>query len=191
MKIRWLGNSCLEVILSDINYLIDPNFIVEPKESPDQVLLSHEHDDHFDVEKFNGLGDSISLYAPEASLNKFDVDGTIIKPGDTVDSVKVLDCDCYGAEESVCFKIDNLYHTADSADFPVIEGIDILFSACFQDNYDDYFERAKEMDPEVVIPYHYNPEEEFDLAKGLKDRLLENDINSKILEIGEIVETDF
>ncbi len=188
IKIRWLGNACLEVIRENNNYLIDPNYLVDPKKIPDFVLLSHEHDDHFDLEKFNEFPDEIDLFAPQTALEKFDVEGIPIDPEDEVNGIEVLECDCYGSEESFCFFDNGLLHTADTSNFPIIKEAKVVFSACFEDLYDEYVKSAKNIDPEVVIPYHYNPNEELNLAKGLKEVLEKEEIKSEILELGETLE---
>lgn len=193
MEVRWLGNSCLEVYNSDSdkNYLIDPNFLVEPKKEPDFVLLTHEHNDHFKKEIFQEIADESDLYAPKTALDKFGIGGNVIKAGDVVNNVKVLDCDCYGTEESVCFYEKGLLHTADSSDFPIVDEVKVLFSACFEDLYENYVDGAKNLDPDLVIPYHYNPKEELNLAKGLKKELVESDVESEILELGETLKFNY
>lgn len=189
MEVRWLGNACVEAIKEGRNVLFDPNFLVDPKESPDQVFLSHEHYDHFDPQKFKKISKPNDLYGPKTALEKFDIEGNQISPGDTVKGVEFFRCDCYGSKESVCFKYDGILHTADTSSFPAIDDdVEIAFSACFKDKYDEYVEEAKKLDPKIVIPYHFDPETEFDLAKGLRDKLRNNGIKSEILEIGEIVE---
>lgn len=188
MKARWLGNSCIEVIDSKYNYLIDPNYLVEPKENPDFVLLTHEHDDHFNKKDFFEVAEESDLFAPETALEKFEVDGAPITGGETVGDAEVINCSCYGSDESVCFFIKELLHTADASDFPVLKNVKVLFSACFDDHYERYVNSAKKIEPGVVIPYHYDPKEELELAKGLKEELNKEGIDSKILELGETLE---
>ncbi len=42
MRVRWLGNSCVE-IFGKKHVVIDPNYIVEPKQEIDYLLVTHEH----------------------------------------------------------------------------------------------------------------------------------------------------
>ncbi len=184
MKIRWLGNAALE-IFADKHIVIDPNFTVKFSEKPDIVLLTHEHDDHFSPEDYRALGKQAELYAPTFSLEKFEVEGTAVNPGDDIKGIEVLESDCYGSEESGSYFYRGLLHAGDSAYFPDVEGVKAVFTACFPDYYDDYVEAFQRLEPEIVVPFHYDPDEDREDASGLKDRLNEEDIPNKILEPGE------
>ncbi len=187
MKVRWLGNAALEVF-GDIHLLIDPNFTVEPTKEPDIILLTHEHDDHFSPSDHRKVGEQAELYAPELSLEKFDVEGTAVEPGDEIGDIRVLQSDCYGSDESVSYFYKGLLHAGDSAYFPEVDGVKTVFTACFPDYYDDYIDAFKRLEPEIVVPFHYDPEEDMDDASGLKDRLNEEDIPNKILKQGEHID---
>jgi len=187
MKVRWLGNAALEVF-GDKHILIDPNFTVEPLEEPKLVLLTHEHDDHFSPEDYSKLGKQVELYAPALSLEKFDVEGTAVTPREKIWNIDVLDCDCYGSDESVSYFYNGLLHAGDSAHFPDVEGVKAVFTACFPDYYDDYLEAFQRLEPEIVVPFHYDPEEDMEDAEGLKKRLEEEDIPNKVLKPGDHIE---
>jgi len=184
MKIRWLGNAALEVF-GDRHILIDPNFTVEPSKKPDLVLLTHEHDDHFSPDDYHKFGKQADLYAPALSLEKFDLEGTAVTPGEKIKDIDILDCDCYGSDESVSYFYKGLLHAGDSAYFPDTEGVKAIFTACFPDYYDDYVKAFQRLEPEIVVPFHYDKEENMDDAKGLKKRLDEEDIPNEILEPGD------
>ncbi len=187
MKIRWLGNACLEVF-SKNQILMDPNFLVKPHRDPDIILLTHEHDDHYDSEKCAEMLDKVTLYAPETTLNKLGLEGVTVKPGDKINGIKVLESYCWGSEESVSYFHRGLLHAGDSAKFPDVEGVKLVFSACFPDYYEDYVRAFKRLKPNLVIPFHYDVEEDLDEAKGLKQRLNREGINSKLIKIGESIE---
>ncbi|MEA1993323.1 MAG: MBL fold metallo-hydrolase [Euryarchaeota archaeon] len=186
MKVRWLGNACTE-IFGDEHILIDPNFVKEPERKADIVLLTHEHDDHFAVEDYEAFG-SGRLFAPRTALEKFGVEGTAVEHGDKIGEISVFKSDCWGSEESVSYLYRGILHTGDSAVFPDTEKVKLIFSACFPNYYDVYIAGAKRLDPELVIPYHYSPAEALDDARGLKKRLEEEGIQSKILKIGGSIE---
>ncbi|MBS3817560.1 MAG: MBL fold metallo-hydrolase [Candidatus Thermoplasmatota archaeon] len=186
MKVRWLGNAALEVF-SDKHIWIDPNLTVEPEREPDIILLTHEHDDHFSPEDYAGLEGKVKLYGPETTLEKFDLEGTSVEPGDEIDGIKVLDCDCYASDESVTYLHNGLLHAGDSAYFPEAESVELIFTACFPDYYDDYISAFKRLEPEMVIPFHYDPEDGLDDAEGLKKRMDEEGIPNRILEPGDSV----
>lgn len=187
MRVRWLGEACLEVI-GEENLLIDPNYKVKPAVIPDRILVTHEHDDHLDPEVINDFNQA-ELFAPASVYNNFDLQGQAVKGGDIIDGkIKVLDCDCYGSEQAVSYYCDGLFHTADTADFPEIDDeVKLLFSACFSDFYQNYVKAASRLNPDLVVPYHYDyyNHQNMDEAKGLISRLKEAGISSRLLSPGE------
>lgn len=188
MKLRWLGNSCVE-IMADKRILIDPNYTLEPEGKFDLILITHEHSDHIDPEKVKKL-DYTKLIAPKATLEEYGLEGIEAKPGMEVEGVKILESWCWKAKESVSYYYEGVLHTGDSAKFPDIENPKIVFTACFPDFYDDYVAEMKRLKPELVIPIHYNPEkpEKRKNAEGLKERLEREGINCRIVEVGELIE---
>ncbi len=184
MKVRWLGNAAVEVF-GDKHILIDPNLTVEHEKDPDIILLTHEHDDHFSPADYEKVKENADLYGPKTTLEKFDLEGEVVKAGDEIGDIKVLDCDCYGSDDSVSYFYNGLLHSGDSAYFPEVEGVKAVFTACFQDYYDDYVEAFKRLKPEIVVPFHYDPEEDIDDAEGLKKRLDKEGIPNKMLEPGD------
>ncbi|KXA94821.1 Zn-dependent hydrolase [candidate division MSBL1 archaeon SCGC-AAA259I09] len=189
IRVRWLGNASIE-IFGDKHILIDLNPVVDPEKEADILLLTHEHEDHFDSDAFNEFGADANLYAPRSTLEKFDLEGNPVNPGDELEGiVKVLESDCWKSEESVSYFYRGVLHSGDSASFPDPgDRVRLLFSACFPDNYDDYVEEFKRLEPELVIPFHYDPREGDRDAKGLKQRLDEENIRSKVMEAGESLE---
>ncbi|MBS3781449.1 MAG: MBL fold metallo-hydrolase [Candidatus Thermoplasmatota archaeon] len=187
MKVRWLGNAALE-IFEKKHILIDPNFTVDPLKEPDMLLLTHEHEDHFSPEYYHSFEKDIEFYAPAFSLQKFDVEGIEVKQGDEIDGIKVLDSDCYGSDESVSYFYKGLLHAGDSAYFPEIEGVEAIFTACFPDYYEEYVSAFKRLEPEIVIPFHYDPKEGLEDAEGLAERMDNEGIPNKILEPGDSID---
>ncbi|MGM0419751.1 MAG: MBL fold metallo-hydrolase [Bacillota bacterium] len=187
MEVKWLGNACLEVKGKEI-ILIDPSCKIRPESIPNKILVTHEHDDHIDpnlLEKFT----NVDLYAPSSVCNKFGVEGKEVQGGDIINScIQVLSCDCYGSEQAVSYYYDGLLHTADAAEFPKPEGkVKVVFSACFKDFYSDYIASCKRLNPDLVIPYHYDYEDvdELEEAKGLVTRLEAEGFEAKIIKPGE------
>lgn len=187
MRIRWLGNACLE-IFGEEQILIDPNFLVEPNRDPNLILLTHEHDDHYDPGKCAKMLDKAKLYAPKTALDKFDLEGVAVEAGDEIEGVKVLESDCWRSEESVSYFHRGLLHAGDSAKFPDVKGVKLVFTACFPNYYEEYVRAFKRLRPNLVIPFHYNPKEDLNEAKELKERLDREEINSKLIGIGESIE---
>jgi len=188
MRIRWLGNACVEVF-SEKQLLIDPDFLVKPKSIPDVILLTHEHDDHYNREKCVKLFGPVMLYAPKTALNKFGLKGFAVKAGDKIDGIKVLESHCWGSKESVSYFYKGLLHAGDSSWFPDVKGVNIVFSACFPDYYQDYVNAFKRLKPGTVIPFHYDVMKGMDKAKGLKEKLNGEGIDCKLMQIGESIET--
>ncbi len=187
MRVRWLGNACLE-IFGDDHILIDPHFTVTPENEADLVLVTHEHDDHFDPAKYRGYGEDAGLYAPATTLEKFGVDGHAVTPGDRIGDVRVLDCDCWGSDESVSYYYHGLLHAGDSNVFPDAEDVAVIFTACFPDYYEDYVSAFTRLNPTRVVPFHYDPEDNESDATGLKERLDSEGIPNEILAPGESID---
>ena len=192
IKLRWLGNSALE-IEGEKNIIIDPNFKGEPEIEADIVLITHEHDDHINMEDLEKVKkDDTKVYAPQSVFDNFDIEGEVVESGDIIeDDIKVLDIDCYNAETSVAFFYNGIYHTGDASTYPDPEDeIKVLFTACFNDHFADYIETCIKLDPNLAIPYHYDPEERQELlqAKGLSSKFNQISCDSQVLEIGEELE---
>ncbi len=187
MKLRWLGNSCVE-ILAEKRVLIDPNYLLKPEGKFDLVLVTHEHSDHIAPEKLKEINYD-KLLAPKATLEEYGISGIEVKPGMEIEGVKVLESWCWKAKESVSYLYKGVLHSGDSSRFPEVNA-KVVFTACFPDFYEDYVREMKKIKPEIVIPIHYNPEkpEKRKNAEGLKERLEKEGINCRILEIGEVLE---
>ncbi|MCC3144614.1 MBL fold metallo-hydrolase [Halanaerobium sp. Z-7514] len=189
IKLRWLGNSALE-IKGEKNIIIDPNFLIDAEVKADLVLITHEHDDHIDpsdLEKV--LKEETEVYAPQSVFAKFDLEGEVVEAGDIIaDEIKVLEVDCYKAESSVAYFYKGIYQTADASKYPdPKEEIEVLFTACYNSDFADYIESVIKLNPNLAIPYHYDPEERQELlqAKGLSSKFEQIGCSSKIIEIGE------
>ncbi|MFW5898493.1 MAG: MBL fold metallo-hydrolase [Candidatus Saliniplasma sp.] len=187
MKVRWLGNSCIE-IFGDHHILIDPNFLVEPEKNPDLVLVTHEHDDHFNPEDFEGYESDAQVIAPEPTLKKFDLDGIGADPGMYFKDVKILDSQCWKAKKSVSYYYKGVLHSGDSNVFPDVENVKLLFTACFPDYYDDYISAAKRLEAEKVVPFHYDPQEGTDESKKLVELMKDEGLEATLLDPGESVD---
>ncbi len=185
MKLRWLGNSCVE-IMDDKHILIDPNYIEEPKSGVEIVLVTHEHSDHFDKEKFERLG-AKKVIAPKATLEEYNIEGIVAKPGMEIEGIKVLESWCWKAKESCSYYYKGILHSGDSARFPDVDGVKVVFTACFPDFYDEYVKEFRRLKPKLIIPIHYSMEK-IRNAEGLKEILDKEGFNCRILSVGEEIE---
>jgi len=192
IKVKWLGNSAL-LIEDEKNIVIDPSFKLETDFEADIVLITHEHDDHLDLEDLEMVSnDQTKIYAPQSVYEKFDIEGDVVEAGDVLeDGIKVLGVNCYNSEESVAYFYKGLYQTADASDYPdPEEDIELIFTACFNDHFSDYLEKIIKFNPTMAVPYHYDPEERQELlqAKGLSSKFEQIGCKSKVMEIGEELE---
>jgi len=194
IKVKWLGNSAL-LIEAEKSIVIDPSFTEEvvADVKADIVLITHEHDDHIDPEDLAAVSkEDTKVFAPQSVYDKLEIQGEIVKAGDVIeDEIKVLDVNCYKAEESVAYFYKGLYQTADASDYPDPgEEIELLFTACFNDHFSDYLEKVIKLNPKMAVPYHYDPAERQELlqAKGLSSKFEQIGCSSKVMEIGEEIE---
>jgi L-ascorbate metabolism protein UlaG (beta-lactamase superfamily) len=181
MRVRWLGNSCIEII-GDKHIVIDPNFLVPPEPEVDLVLVTHEHADHFDVDCYKQIGGQ--LIAPRTTLDEYGLEGIEAKAGEEADGINVLESSCWKSPESVSYFVGGILHSGDSAKFPDAGDVRVIFTACFPGNYDDYISEFKRLKPELVVPIHYKEEKKED-AIGLGKRIEEAGMNFRLLEVGE------
>ncbi|MGM0547765.1 MAG: MBL fold metallo-hydrolase [Bacillota bacterium] len=192
IKVKWLGNSSL-LIEDQKKIVIDPSFKIETDFKADLVLITHEHADHINPEDLEQITKAeTEIYAPQSVYDKFDFEGEVIKAGDQLEAeIKVLGVDCHNSKEAVAYFYNGLYHTADASDYPDPEAkIELLFTACFNDQFSNYLEKAIKLNPTMAVPYHYDPEQRQELlqAKGLSSKFEQIGCNSKILELGEEIE---
>ena len=189
MKVRFLGEASIE-IEDDLNILLDPNYESEPELTPDVILVTHEHDDHFDMKIVDKFPEA-EIYGPQSFFDEYDVEGTVVQSGETIkDKIEVLDCDCYGSEGSVCYYYNGIYHTADSADYPKPEKeVKLMFTACFKDFFNEYLTLVKDIKPEIVIPYHFNSKDNDAVqeAMELNKILREAGFDSRLLKPGDFI----
>ena len=189
MKVRWLGEACIE-IEDDLNILIDPNYESKPETTPDIILVTHEHDDHFDM-KVTEKYPKATIYGPQSFFDNFDVEGEVIESGETIKSeIQVMECNCYNSEESVCYFYKGIYHTADSADYPKPkEDVKLMFTASFKDFFNEYLNRVKDIKPGIVVPYHFNSKDEENVkeAMELNKILREAGYDSRLLKPGDFI----
>ena len=181
MKVRWLGNSCIEIFGSK-HIVIDPNFLVPPEQGVDLVLVTHEHADHFDTDCYKQIG--APLIAPRTTLDEYGLNGIEARVGEEIDGIKVLESSCWKSPESVSYLTDGLLHSGDSAKLPDANDVKVVFTACFPSNYDDYIAEFQRLGPELIVPIHFKEEKKED-AIGLGKRIEEAGMKFRILDVGE------
>jgi L-ascorbate metabolism protein UlaG (beta-lactamase superfamily) len=200
---RFLGRSCIEIKGLSDHIIIDPNYTKEPLKGIKSIFITHEHKDHFNIEKINEIreiyatsNEELKIYGPKSIKNEFDLDIERIKDKKKIKLnnfiIKAYKIDCYKTEECYAYIITrgdiNVLHTADSANFSdelrKLKGkIDYCFIACFEEYFSDYLNFIKEINPMITFPYHFDPGEE-QMAKKLSEFLNENGIEAEYIDIG-------
>ncbi|MHA1605887.1 MAG: MBL fold metallo-hydrolase, partial [Candidatus Freyarchaeota archaeon] len=117
----------------------------------------------------------------------YNLEGERAEVGKVFEGVRVLESWCLKSEESVSYFYNGILHSGDSARFPEVEGVRLVFTACFPDFYQDYVNAFKRMKPEMVVPFHFSEQKRF-TAEGLKEKLDRERINCRILRVGESIE---
>lgn len=201
--LRFLGRCCIEVKTLQDHFIIDPHYFEPPEKGIEEIFITHDHDDHFDVEKiaeikesYLGEEGSLSIYGPKGLQKKTDLKLEFARQEEEIElndtTITPFEVKCYKADQCFAYLITigdvNVLHTADSALFSerlkkLKPNVDYCFVACFEDNFEDYLNFLKDVYPKVTFPYHFDPGEE-EKAKKLVEYLNDNTIEASFLEIG-------
>ncbi|MBD3228576.1 MAG: hypothetical protein GF329_10345 [Candidatus Lokiarchaeota archaeon] len=202
-KIRFLGNSCIEIIGEKDHIILDPAFLSPPTKGIEKIFITHHHSDHINLAKLSEIkekfADNIDLdiYGPKSVKDELKIDLKVLKSKDKVKlkngKVRIYENNCWKAENCLAYLlvVDNKYilHSADSSKFSnalrnMRKRVDYCFVACFEDNYSDYLKFLKDIGAGIAIPYHFD-EEKTEMAKGLVKYLKDNNIIARYIEIGK------
>ena len=183
--------------------IIDPNFTEVPKKGIQKIFLTHEHEDHTNLEKIEEITrnyvndkDKLEIYGPKSVKKEFNLNIKIIKKDKRIKLQNLImepyPIECYKSRGCFSYVITKgdvkILHTADSNKFSknlrdLKQQIDFCFIACFKDYFNDYLNFLNELFPKITFPYHFNLGDESD-AKNLVNFLNENGIESKYIQIG-------
>jgi L-ascorbate metabolism protein UlaG (beta-lactamase superfamily) len=166
MTISWLGQSCFKIVGKDVSLLTDPygamTGLKMPRTSADIVTVSHDHEDHNNIEAVRG----------EDGKEPF----LITRPGEyEVKGVFVYGIPFWhdkeeGKErgESVAYRIEmegisiahlgDLGHTLNEEQVAKLDGVDILLipvGGKWTIGAREAAEIINEIEPRIVIPMHY------------------------------------
>lgn len=189
MKIRWLGQSCFEIVLnSGIRIVTDP-FAQEGADFPglklsypipdieaDIVVVSHMG--HFDHDAINIVkGNPIVVNKPgeiEARGIRFKGFGTYHLTADGFSPEPFNNVFYWETEGLKLCHLGDLGHLLNKEQIARLEGTDILFVPLgegFAMPFDVVIENIKLIKPKVVIPMHYKTDEAPFLPKSVEDFL--------------------
>lgn len=168
MVISYLGGECFKVSQGDLTLAFNPpskkSSLQAPKFGSDIVLVSQHHEDFNGIENASfGDREPFVIEGPgEYEVKGIQVRGFWSEPHNTIYSV-VLD------GMNLCFLGALGSGALPQAAKQELDDIDILFvpvGGGTMLNYSDAEKLAVELEPKVVIPMHYSPE---DLKKFLKE----------------------
>ena len=110
---RFLGNACIEIIGSKDHIIVDPVFLSSPKDGIKKIFITHEHNDHIDLQKIADIhknyskNENLEIYAPKIVKKRFNIE---INPKREIElhkgTVYVLDNNCWKSDESVAYLIE-------------------------------------------------------------------------------------
>ncbi|TXT58667.1 MAG: putative Zn-dependent hydrolase of the beta-lactamase fold-like protein [Promethearchaeota archaeon] len=201
--VRFLGGACVEIIGEEEHLIFDPNYEKAPRKGIGRIFLTHEHSDHVDAEKMEKIKQEYlrqdkqyQIYGPKSTEKTIESTPNIVKGGMRINinngKVEIYEIDCWKAEDCLGYLITidgkTILHTADSANYSqelmdLNEQVDICFTACFEDFFEDYLKFVKKIKPNLTIPYHFNSGDE-EMAKELVKFYKENGVKAKYYEIG-------
>jgi L-ascorbate metabolism protein UlaG (beta-lactamase superfamily) len=212
MEITKFGQSCVLIETNDKKILIDPGHyelndkVKKQWQNVDAIFVTHKHGDHCNSNAIKQTNPNTKIYATNETAKAHpELDFEIVKVGDiiTIDKVRVEIIKAVhgfvpsfrgGNEvyEGVGFVVEGekrVYLVGDSLCFDCNVKCDILFVPICNHGIvmgpSDASKFAKDLNPELVIPYHYDsPNYPGDLNE-VKKYFDNVKLNYKILGIGE------
>lgn len=195
-----IKHASMEIKYKNIVFEIDPvstacqpttDYSKRPK--ADYILVTHEHQDHFDKKAISDLSKPTTKIITNANCGKEFSECTIMKNGDSTrlaDDIMIYAVPAYnttpghtqfhpkGRDNGFILVLDGLriYIAGDTEDIPElaqIKNIDIAFLPCnqpFTMTPAQLHNAAKTIHPKVLFPYHYsdtNTDEMLKATKGL------------------------
>jgi L-ascorbate metabolism protein UlaG (beta-lactamase superfamily) len=175
MRITKYGHACLYVEDGEAKLLIDPGGFSKDFEDLTDInalLITHEHQDHLDMDKLKALvaaNPEMVVYADEASSKKLDIEGvdcTSVHGGDTFE-VAAVKVNVYGKDHAVIHPdLPNIpdvgymiagrfFYPGDSYTVPS-EPVDILAAPVGAPwlKIEEAIDYIRAVKPKVVIPVH-------------------------------------
>ena len=162
MQITWYGQACFRLESKDIRVLIDPFDkkigLKEPRLNDQIILVTHEHDDHNNIEN---AGEAFVIRGP----------GEYEKSGVQIVGISSFHDDTQGSERGlntiyvIKFEDITLCHLGDlgqneltSEQVEMIGGVDILLipvGGIYTIDGKQAVGIVKQIEPKIIIPMHY------------------------------------
>lgn len=173
VDIKWLGHAGFE-ISGTKKIFIDP-FMRNKTAAADFILLTHEHFDHCDPESVKKLqGKNTQIFGTFNCITQFSGRTNTLRSGEDMrypDGIVIASVNAYNINKSYHPKgfgrgfvitIDNvtIYHAGDTDFIPEMpKGMDIALlpiGGKYTMNATEAAEAAKQINPLIVVPMHYN-----------------------------------
>ncbi|ODS38471.1 MAG: hypothetical protein A7316_07900 [Candidatus Altiarchaeales archaeon WOR_SM1_86-2] len=205
MKIRWLGHSCIEIV-GNKHILIDPDYLADPMPDLDCICITHGHRDH--IGRVAELEAGKVIASPdvcEIARSEGVKDERIIeaKPGDKIESIGVLKgysptgffpefvgkligagSDLPGGTPLAFIIEDELsiLHLGDGLKVDAKPRVDVLCLPYMKFMTKNAIKLANDIDPEYIVPIHFDTPWSIDLEK------IRESVNSEVIIPKEFVE---
>ena len=176
MKIEWINHSCFKINLSGKIIYFDPYKIPENKEKGDLILISHDHNDHYDAQSVSRIKKNSSIIICPATCTKIieNEKAKGIKPNESIkiDGITIHGVPAYNPNKKfhpqknqwLGFIVDDgknrIYHAGDTDLIPEMsqfKNIDYAFLPVGDTYTMDFVEGVKaanKIKPKFVIPMH-------------------------------------
>ncbi len=177
VTVKWLGHAGFEITGTKKIY-IDP-FKVNGSAKADFILATHDHPDHCDAGSIKSVqAKTTPVYSTLGCISQLTGRTNTLRPGEDVrypDGIRIESVNSYNINKTYHPKnsgrgfilaIDSvtIYHAGDTDFIPEMEnvtGIDIALlpiGGKYTMNVEEAAEAAKTINPEIVVPMHYNSE---------------------------------
>jgi len=175
VTVTWLGHASFLVDGRGKNIYIDPYVLQENPEPADIILVTHEHFDHFDLDKINSIHtNNTEFFGPDGVINKSGF-GRVLAVNDSVDvdGIKITAVEAYNVNKKfhppglgVGYVIEiggkRIYHAGDTdniKEMQQLKNIDLALlpvGGTYTMNVSEAAEAAKTIKPKILVPMHYN-----------------------------------
>ncbi|TXT61770.1 MAG: hypothetical protein BAJALOKI2v1_10040 [Promethearchaeota archaeon] len=201
---RFLGNMCIEFITGNNHFIIDPNYIKEPKTEIKQIFFTQISKDHFDLYKVKRIlekanldkNERVEIFGPNTLIDHIpEMNPDVLKEGQKImfedGFVEVYNADCFQVDKCYGYLVSvndtRILHTSTSSNFSAgltdVKDIDYCFISCNEEQFKNYEAYLKRIKPRTVIPYNYNPDN-VEPANRFKYHMEVHDLNALLLEPG-------
>lgn len=203
-KIHWDGHASVRIVDEGFTVAVDPLSEVSPDFTANLVLITHEDDGHFDLEKLSEVCDGGTCVVIPSSIEKDSIpceDVEVLDEGGEIDifGIEVEAVPMYndqhqrGEGHGYRFEMrgENFFVAGDTdlidEFFDLENRVDVAFlpvEGNFTMNADEAVQASVRIKPDLVIPYHYGKPffdgREIDL-KGFEAELKDRNIGCRVL----------